>query len=284
MSSHNPEAIVVSAADPGLTGKAPLPEESVLGNIFFTIMAGHETLGSTLGFVFVLITLYPEYQARIQEEVDKQLGDRPMSDWSVEKDFQALQRGYLGAVQKEVLYLYNPASFVMRKTFEPVTIVETTGQSHVVPKDTLTLINNAGAARNPAVWKKPSVAWERRAALSDSPALYFNPERWLGTDDRPDETEGALPGWTTFGAGGRACPGRTFAQIELTSVMATLLKDYSLELIIDDKTLQECHGDTLKAWENTRDKGIRMLYDDIEANISIGMFKKLPIRIVKRNV
>lgn len=284
MSRHNPEAIVVSAADPGLTGKAPLSEKSVLGNIFFTILAGHETLGSTMGFIFVLITLYPEYQTRIQEEVDKQLGNRPMSEWSVEKDFQPLQRGYLGAVQKEVLYLYNPGSFLMRKTVEPVTVVETTGQSHVIPKDTLALINNAGAARNPAVWKKPSVASDRRAALSDSPALYFNPERWLGTDDKPEEAEGALPAWTAFGAGGRACPGRTFAQIEMTSVMATLLNCYSLELIVDDEALRACHGDIVKAWEKTRDKGIRMLYDDIECNISISLLKELPIRIVERKV
>jgi cytochrome P450 len=184
---------VISAADPELTGKKPLPEESVLGNIFFTLLAGHETLGSTLGFIFVSITLYPEYQKRIQEELDQHFDGRPKSEWTVEKDYQVLQKGYIGAVQKEVLYIYNPASFLMRTTVEPVTVVDSKGQSHMIPKNTLTLINNAAAARNPAVWKKPQVAPERRAALSDSPALYFNPERWLGTDDRLDDARGALP-------------------------------------------------------------------------------------------
>ena len=267
-----------------MTGKQPLPEESVLGNIFFTLLAGHETLGSTMAFVFVLLTLYPDYQRRIQEELDRQLDGRPKSEWSVEKDYQALQKGHIGAVQKEALYIYNPGSFLMRTTVEQVTVVDSKAQSHVIPKNTLTLINNAAAARNPAVWKRPQVATERRIKLSDSPALYFNPERWLGTDDRPDDAQGMLPAWHAFGAGGRACPGRTFAQIELTSVMATLLKDYSLELIIDEKLLQECRGDKNLAWEKTRDKGIQMMFDDIEANISIGLMKELPIRIVKRGV
>ena len=253
-----------------------------MGNIFFTILAGHETLGSTMGFIFLLLALYPEYQKHIQDELDKQLGSRPKSQWSIERDYQQLQKGYIGAVQKEVLYIYNPGSFLMRKVVEPVTVVDSRGQSHAISADTLALIDNAAAARNPAVWKKPSVTDERKAALSDSPALYFNPKRWLGTDDRPDDLKGTLPAWHAFGAGGRACPGRTFAQIELTSVMATLFKEYSLELLVDENASRGSHGDKDLAWERTRDKGLKMMYDDIEANISIGLLKELPIRIVKR--
>lgn len=240
-----------------------------------------------MGFIFMLLALYPQYQKRIQEDLDRQLGGRPMSEWTVEKDYQPLQKGYLGAVQKEVLYIYNPGSFLMRETVEPVTVIDSTGQSHELPKNTLTLINNAAAARNPKVWRRPEVSSTRRAALSDSPALYFNPDRWVGTTDRPDDANGKdkdVPAWHAFGAGGRACPGRAFAQITLTSVMATLLKDYSFELVVDEKTLQDCQGDKKLAWETTRDKGIKMMYDDIEANISIGLTKKFPIRIVKRKV
>ena len=195
------------------------------------------------------------------------------------------KKGYLGAVQKEVLCIYNPGSFLMRTTVEPVTVIDSKDQSHVLSENTITLINNAAAARNPAVWKRPQVSSAKRAALSDSPALYFNPDRWLGTNDRPDDADGKdkeVPAWPAFGAGGRACPGRAFAQIEMTSVMATLLKDYSLELIVDEKTLRDCEGDKKLAWEKMRDKGIKMMYDDIEANISIGLMKELQIRVVER--
>ena len=276
---------MISAADPVITGKKPLPQESVTGNIFFTLLAGHETTGATLGFLLLLLAIYPEYQRKVQIELDDQLGTRPKSEWTVEKDFQALQKGYIGAIQKETLKLYNPGSFFMRKTVESVTLTDSQGCSYRVPRDTLTLINNGAAARNPAVWQKPYVSPERRAALSDSPALYFNPDRWLGVSDRPEENqgEGRAPAWLSFGAGGRACPGKAFAQIEMTSIMATLFKDYSLELIVDDATLQKNKRDMKLAWEETRDKATKMLYDDIRANISIGLYKELPLRIVRRN-
>ena len=277
---------MISAADPKITGKKPLPKESITGNIFFTLLAGHETTGSTLGFACTLLAIYPEYQKRMQEQLDKQLNDRASSEWTVENDFIPLQRGYVGAVQKEVLYLYNPASFIMRKSVEPVTLSDSKGRLHNIPPNTLTLINNAAAARNPNQWKRPQVSPQRSAELSDSPALYFNPDRWLGTDDKPDEAKGGnnqIPNWSAFAAGGRACPGRAFAQIEMTAVMAALFKNYSLELMIDDAVLQVNQGNKQAAWEATRDESIKMLYDDIKANISIGLAKDLPIRVLKRD-
>ena len=170
-------------------GRKPLPEETVFGNIFFTLLAGHETTGSTLGFVFVLLTLYPESQKRILEELDKQFGGRPISDWSVEKDSPALQNGYLGAVQKEILNIYNPVSFFTRTVLDPVSVTDSKGQSYQLPLDMLALFNNAAAARNPTVWEHPILSFTRRHVLSDSPALYFNSNRWLGTNDEPDDTD-----------------------------------------------------------------------------------------------
>ena len=209
-----------------------------------------------------------------------------MDEWTVEKDYLALEQGYVGAIQKEVLYIFNPASFVLRKTLKPVTLTDARGQSHQIPENTLTLVNNAAAARNPRNWDKPKVPLERSTELSDSPALYFNPDRWLGNFDESRDSKSKNQGlvtWTAFGAGGRACPGKGFAQVELTSAMATLFKNYSLELVVEDKTKRECNGDENLAWEKTRDKAIKMLYDDIEANISIGLYKEVPIRLVKRD-
>lgn len=253
-----------------------------MGNIFFTLLAGHETTGGTLGFILTLMAIYPEYQQRMQKELDKQFGSRPREEWSIEKDFEPLESGFTGAIQKEALYIFNPASFIMRKTSDSVTIVDADNQSHQIPANTLTLINNAGASRNPRNWRnKPTAPADRRAAVSDSPALYFNPERWLDMNERSSK-DAKSTNWTAFGAGGRVCPGKMFAQIELHAAMATLFKDYSLQLVVDDKTLRECNNDAKRAWEKMRDTAIKMLYDEIEANITIGVYKEIPIRIVKR--
>jgi cytochrome P450 len=95
--------------------------------------------------------------------------------------------------------------------------------------------------------------------LSDSPAWYFDPDRWL------DEKDQNLATWTAFGAGGRGCPGKEFANIELTAAMVTLFKFYSLKLVV----VKESGENEKIAWERTRDRAIRMLYDDMEANITI---------------
>jgi cytochrome P450 len=121
------EAVVLSGADPEVTGKHPLSKESVLGNIFFTLLAGHETTRGTLGFIFLLMAIYPEYQQRMQKELDEQLGERPMHEWTLEKDYPALEQGYFGAIPKEVLHVFNPASFILRKALRPVTLVNSQG-------------------------------------------------------------------------------------------------------------------------------------------------------------
>jgi hypothetical protein len=87
--------------------------------------------------------IYPEYQQRMQKELDEQLGSRPMNEWALEKDYSALEQGYVGAIQKEVLYVFNPASFILKKALRPVTLVDSQGQSHQILENTLMLINNA---------------------------------------------------------------------------------------------------------------------------------------------
>jgi hypothetical protein len=76
------------------------------------------------------------------------------------------------------------------------------------------------------------------------------------------------------------CPGREFANIEITAAMMTLFKFYSLELVV-----VKASGETEDmAWQRTRDRAIRMLYENIEANITIGIHKEIPLRIIKRAV
>ena len=258
----------------------------MLGNIFFTVLAAHETTGSTLGFILLLLAIYPECQKRVQNELDEHLRNRPRSQWTLEQDYPALQDGYVGAVQMETLTRYNPSSFLFKKTVEPVIVTDNSGGTHSIPKDTLTMMNVAASLRKPAQAEEPQVKSERLDSLSSSPALYFNPERWLQGEQKRGNGSSAdkqAMTWHVFGAGGRTCPGRAFAQIELTSVMATLFTEYSVELVIADEVLRKNKGDAHLAWSETRDMAIKKLYDDIEVNISIGLMKELPIRLVKRS-
>lgn len=277
-----------SGTDPEITDQSPFLEKGVLGNMFFMLMAGHETVGSTLAFIFMFVALYPDVQNKIQAQLDSQLGERPVEQWLLEQDYPVLQKGYIGAVQKEVLSIYQPASFLLRRVVEPITVVDSDGISHHIPAGTLAFPNTSAAYKNPKFWRHAEVSEDRKTALSNSPALYFNPDRWLDEKGLVKETTipvtptREVPDWWGFGQGARACPGKAFAQIEMTSAMATLFKDYSLELVVSDETLAECSGDNKLAWEKTRDNGLKMLYDDIEANITISLPTELPIKVVHR--
>ncbi|ORY08614.1 cytochrome P450 [Clohesyomyces aquaticus] len=255
----------------------PLSEESMLGNIWFTLMAGHETAGNTLAFALLLLAIYPEHQLAIQKQLDAQLGSRPSDEWSMEQDFPALQKGHLGAVLKEVLRTYNVIQFFFRLVAAATTMVDSSGQKHDVPTNTLCALNYAAAFQNPATWAPKNVSEARRAELHHSPAIDFDPSRWLDESVK-DEDLIFFP----FGNGPRKCPGMPFAQVEMVAVLATLFKECSLELMVTEDLVQTCNGDRNMAWEKTRDEAIRRMKDDVGANLTIQMLKELPILLLKR--
>lgn len=151
---------------------------------------------------------------------------------------------------------------------------------------TLCLLNFSAAFRNPSTWSKKDVSSERRAELHDSPALDFDPSRWLHSGDvtaAMESKEGAAPLLFPFGQGPHSCPGRLFAQVEMTAALATILKDYSLLLMVDEQVRHSCGGDEKAAWEKTRDNALRTLVDNIESNVSIMLLTALPIQVVRRS-
>ncbi len=74
-----------------------------------------------------------------------------------------------------------------------------------------------------------------------------------------------------------------FAQTEMVAILATLFKEYSVELEVGEDVLAQCKGDKEAAWEQVRDQTIRRLKDDIEPNVTIQMVKELPLRLVRRS-
>lgn len=274
------EAIVV-AGTPGLTNPVgrPLPSGSILGDVFFTLIAGHETSGSTMGFTMILLAIYPEYQKQLHAELDRQFGGRSTLEWTYDNDYQTLQSGYTGAVLKEVLRLYSPVQFLTKETVTTSTVFDSKGNQHVVPKDTICLMNFPGAFQNPEAWAKSKVSLDRERELHNSPACQFDPSRWLLAKKGSSASDSS---YHPFGQGPRACPGKAFALIEMTAVLSTIFKKYSLELVVSQETLQACNDDANLAWKKTRDSALKMLIDDIECNITIYLSKELPIRLVER--
>lgn len=256
-------------------GDVPLSREAVFGDMFFTLLAGHESTGNVMAFMVYLMAIYPEYQQELHEVLDQQLGDRPRQEWTVTQDYNALQKGFLGAVQKETLRLYHPAQWNFRRAMIEIPVEDSQGRSRVIPKNTIVMVNFAATYHDPTRWTQRDISTARKKELHDSPALYFDPHRWL----RNEGPETQIP---PFGVGPRSCIGKAFAQVEMVAFIATVFKEYSVELVVPNETLQACKGDVKLAWVTTRDGAIRQLRDDVKANIAIYLSKDLPLRIVKR--
>lgn len=178
---------------------AVLTDREVRDEIITLVIAGHETVASSLVWTLHLLADAPHVQRTLFAELDEVLAGRPPT-W---KDMPHLVR--TRAVVDESLRLYPPAWIITRRAVDSDTI-----DGVDVPRGTLILVSPWLLHRDAQTWPNP----ER-----------FDPDRFLaehpGTGDR-------RPGYLPFGAGQRLCIGRDFALVEAVLMLATLLRDRSV--------------------------------------------------------
>lgn len=185
--------LLVDAVDPDEEG-AQLSEREVRDEIVTFLLAGHETTSNTLAWAFWLISQHPAVEARLRTELAAVLGGRTPTA----ADLDRLK--VTEAVVKETLRLY-PAAFVLaRKASREAQL-----GGYTVPAGAEVIAWIYFTHRDPAAFPEPEA---------------FRPERFEG------EGEASLPrgAWVPFGAGPRACIGRTFAMAEATLSLATILQ------------------------------------------------------------
>ncbi len=167
------------------------------------LLAGHETTALALSWTWYLLSLHPEVEAKLHEELLKVLGDRaPTVD-------HLPRLRYTEMVIKESLRLYPPAWGVSR---EAIAACEIGG--YRVPAGTQLLIVLWAMHRDPRYFRDPEA---------------FDPARWEGGLSKRVPKHAYLP----FGAGPRVCIGGSFAMTEALLLLATIAKGFRLELVPD---------------------------------------------------
>lgn len=188
---------------PALSGAHPGPVmtmREVRDEVVTLVIAGHETVASSLVWTLHLLATNPDAQRRLLAELDEVLHGRPPS-W---KDVPHLVR--TRAVVDEALRLYPPAWIITRRAAGSDTI-----DGVEIPEGTLVLISPWLLHRDPRSWPDPH---------------RFDPERFL--DAGPGEGD-RHPAYLPFGAGPRLCIGRDFALAEAVLLLATLLRDRAVQ-------------------------------------------------------
>ncbi|WP_371397928.1 cytochrome P450 [Fretibacter rubidus] len=193
--------LLVSATDPH-TGRA-LSRRERRDNLIGFFIAGHETTALTLTWALYLAGMHGATFARLRDEVD---AVRPDGDISYD-DMAVLP--FTRAVIDETMRLFPPAPILNRECIEPTTLY---GRD-IAPNDVV-ILNNYIMHRTDRLWGNP---------------LAFDPDRFLRDPSLRNKGAPFMP----FGAGPRICVGMAFAIMEAVMGLATLVRDYDIDISAD---------------------------------------------------
>jgi len=197
-----------------------MTDEEVRDELLTLLLAGHETVATTLSWAFYQIHLNSEVRAKLLHELDE-LGKKS-------SPLEIAQLPYLNAVCQETLRMY------------PVLPV-------IFPRIAKVPVEVAGYQFEPETTFLASIYLVHyREDLYPNPH-QFNPERFL-------ERQYSAAEYLPFGGGSRRCLGYALALLEMKLVLATILSNHQLALAEDKPVKLQRRGFTLAP-----SSGVRMV-------------------------
>ncbi|XP_043999334.1 cytochrome P450 1B1-like [Gambusia affinis] len=198
-----------------------LEKEFVEATVTDLIGAGQDTMSTVMQWILLLLVKYPDYQAKLQQLIDKVVGQDRLP--SVE------DRSNLALLDAFIYETMRFTSFVPF-TIPHSTTADVTIESLHIPKDTVVFINQWSVNHDPQKWKDPHV---------------FDPKRFIdenGALDR-DRTSSVM----IFSTGKRRCIGSQIAKVQVFLFAAVLLHQLTFESDSSAPPTLDCtYGLTLK--------------------------------------
>lgn len=193
---HDILTFLLEAADPE-TGEA-LSEAEIRANILTFIAAGHETTANCISWSLFLLSQSGKWRERVQEEADREIGGTldGLTDRLVETR----------AVIDETNRLYPPIAAISR-----VALGRDELAGEPIKPGTMIVIAPYVLHRHRALWRNPD---------------NFDPGRFVGDARETIDRFAYLP----FGVGPRICIGAAFAIQEASIVIATIMRNFTLEM------------------------------------------------------
>lgn len=184
-----------------------LNDETYLRDIVISfLLAGRDSVASTLTSLFWLLGKHPNVVLAIKEEADRVLGCDEEEALTFEKISQLC---YLQATIYESMRLYPPIQFDSKFCQSDDTLPDKT----FVRKGTRVTYHPYAMGRMEEIW--------------GSDCLEFKPERWLKDGVFSPENPFKYP---VFQAGYRVCLGKEMALVELKCVAVTIVRGFDIEL------------------------------------------------------
>ena len=176
-----------------------LTDREIRDEVMTLMLAGHETTANALTWTWYLLSGAPEVTARLHDEIDR----TGRLDATTARD--ALP--YATSVVTEAMRLYPPAWLIGRRAIQACEI-----GGFTIPTGALVFMSPWVMHRDGRYYPEPD---------------RFLPDRWT-----PAFAAG-LPkhAYFPFGGGPRVCIGESFAWLELVLVLATIARQWHLELV-----------------------------------------------------
>ncbi|XP_012576702.1 PREDICTED: cytochrome P450 1A4-like [Condylura cristata] len=181
---------------------ATLNDDEVISTMNDIFGAGFETVSTCLYWSFLYLIYYPEIQAKIQEEIDGNIGQKPPRF----EDRKILP--YTEAFINEVC---RHSSFIPF-TIPHCTTADTTLNGYFIPKKTCTFINMYQVNHDETIWDNPNL---------------FIPERFL--TENGELNKSLVEKVLIFGMGIRKCLGEDVARNEVFIFITTVLQQLRLK-------------------------------------------------------
>lgn len=178
-----------------------LSDTQIHDHVLTFVAAGHETAQNTLSWTLYLLSRNPAIRHKLQEELLAVLDGRtPTVD-----DLSRLP--YLGWTINESWRMIPPAWIMSRQAIDAFDL-----EGYHFPAGTVVMLSQWVVHHLPDIWGDPEV---------------FRPERW-----QPEEAQKIPQGaFFPFGMGPRICIGMPFAEMETRLLLATILQQYTPELV-----------------------------------------------------
>jgi cytochrome P450 len=181
---------LIQARDPE-SGRG-MDDEQLVDNLLTFYLAGHDTTAKALTWTLYLLACSPEWTQALQDEIAQVTGGAAIRAEHIERLVRVQQ------VLKEAMRLYPPVPMMSRQAIADARI-----DGHDVSAGTSVLIPIYAIHRHAKRWERPG---------------EFDPARFA------PETEIPRYQYMPFGAGPRICIGMSFAMVEATAILATLLQ------------------------------------------------------------
>ncbi|KAJ7095055.1 cytochrome P450 [Mycena epipterygia] len=194
-----------------------LSDTEVVSQIPAFFVAGHETTSTATAWALHALSLNPNVQAKLREELFTISSQNPTMN-----ELNSLP--YLDSVVREVLRVYSPVTFVDRMAMQDDVLplskpyIDKTGKSHdtlLIPKGQIIRLPILIIHMDPETW--------------GDDAAEFRPERWEHIPDASSAVPSVWGNLFTFFAGPNNCIGFRFALVELKALLFTLVRAFEFE-------------------------------------------------------